>query len=252
MRRIKRRALPAQAAGYLRRKQAHLDRSGNGSRADELWKTARKTKALRQVVHVLRQMARRRQRCMFCEDSRGTDVEHFWPKRKYPQRAFDWQNFLLVCSGCNRAKGDRFPLDAHNQPLLIDPTAEDPWDYLFFDPVTGNLAARYAPEGVRKPKGVATLALLPLRDEAITEGRRRSYRQLSNAVREFLSSYAARLDDLGKSRLIGELQRAVEESSNYGLGQWVFCKDGQHSDPFSKLRASHPTLWAQMRSLVTQ
>ena len=251
MRRIRRRDLPRRVDGYLRRKQAELDAAGNGSRVERLWRNARKTKAFRGLLGVLHHMARSRLRCMFCEDSRGTDIEHFWPKGRYPQRAFDWENLLLICSGCNRAKGDRFPLDAGKEPLLIDPTAEDPWDHLFFDPVTGNLAPRYGPDGIPRTKATHTLDILPLCDEAITEGRRRSYRRLVGAVRAFLSQYSRGLDAAANSRLVLELRQAVQDSDDYGLGQWAFSRDGACSDPFSALRASYPTIWAELRDLVT-
>jgi len=252
MRKIERRPLPAAADRFLRRKQSELDAEGNGAHAATLWGKARKTVALRATLVVLGQMARERQRCMFCEDSHGTDIDHFWPKSKYPRRTFDWVNLLLVCARCNRAKGQSFPLDDRGEPLLIDPTAEDPWAFLFYDSVTGNLAPRYRPDGCPEPKGVTTIKSLPLRHETITEGRLRSQRQMKRAVAAFLAESTAAPHGKAKARLAEELHQAVRDSDDCGLGQWFFCKDGQQSEPFATLRRAHPTVWQELQQLVTR
>jgi len=134
MRRITRRTLTTRVARFLRSRQAQVD--GGGSAA-ALWNRARRSKAMQVVEETLRRMGGRRQRCMFCEDSRGTDIDHFWPKVPYPERTFVWENLLWVCAGCNRKKGPRFVLDDQGTPLLIDPTAEDPWNHLFSMPIRG-------------------------------------------------------------------------------------------------------------------
>jgi len=129
-----------------------------------------------------------RERCMYCLDSHGTDIEHFWPKAPYPERMFTWSNLLLCCAECGRLKGDRFPLDV-GRPMLIDPTAEEPWQYLDFDPETGNLVARFDLDADDwSAKGQKTVELLQLdRREALATGYRRTYRRLAAVVEHFLS-----------------------------------------------------------------
>jgi len=188
---------------------------------------------------------------MFCEDSRGTDIEHFWPKSTYPARTFDWLNLLLVCGGCNQAKGARFPLDAQGSPLLIDPTAEDPWDYLFFDAETGNVTARFTKDGLPHPKGKATMALLlPLKEEAVTEGRLQAWRNLARAVRAFLAEYSNATDEPDQQRSVVELRRAVYDNDSYGLGQWFLWRDGQETEPFRMFRARYPEVWSEIQRAV--
>lgn len=58
--------------------------------------------------------------------------------------AFEWQNMYGCCAMCNRAKGSRFPVAGkrltyrdreemtREQPLLLDPCADDPDDHLLF------------------------------------------------------------------------------------------------------------------------
>jgi len=190
MRQIARHSLPPRVETYLARKQGEIDA---GRPVQPTWETARRTQTMAQVAQVLATMSGKRKRCMFCGDSRSTDIEHFWPKIRYRQRVFRWDNLLWICSGCNRQKGDRFSLDGQHRPLLIDPTAEDPWDFLYFDGHTGIITARYDPATARPyAKGVHTAdpAILPLNIEAVTEGRLRTRRNLLRAVQGFLTRMA--------------------------------------------------------------
>ncbi len=47
--------------------------------------------------------------CSFCESLMNASlaVEHVLPKRHHPERALDWDNFLLACVNCNSSKGSR-------------------------------------------------------------------------------------------------------------------------------------------------
>jgi len=118
------------------------------------WANRTTNKAFREIREVLAQMAPGAGLCMYCEVSLGNTVDHFWPKEKYPGRAFDWRNYLWSCSICNTDhKGTKFPRDAHGGPLLINPAEEDPGLHLDFSPSTGKLT------GVT-PKGKATIEAL--------------------------------------------------------------------------------------------
>ena len=90
------------------------------------------------------------QRCGYCEVSVGDEIEHIRPKNLYPEQTFVWENYLLACGGCNRAKGGKFPIfdgdgdlvnvargrdasglePAPGTPALIDPRREDPLEFL--------------------------------------------------------------------------------------------------------------------------
>src|SRR5712691_1512173 len=119
MRKITREPIDRRTTAYLTKRQ---DRVNKGEVGDPAWKSARQTQTMQRVFHTLVSMAGKRVRCMYCEDSRGTDIDHYWPKADYPIKVFRWENMLLACSGCNRSKGRKFPLDKHGDPLLIDPT----------------------------------------------------------------------------------------------------------------------------------
>jgi len=250
MRRIVRQPLSRTTEKRLAGYQRRVD---SGESVQTVWKRARGTRTLRnEVAGTLRRMAGRRERCFFCEDSRGTDVEHFWPKQPYPERAFQWLNLLFACAGCNRRKGDRFPLDEAGLPLLIDPTSDDPWDHLFLDTDTGFLVARWH-EATGKPdrRGEITTddSLLRLNTEAVTEGRLRTIRRLRRAVRGFLHEMAQN-GAAGDAR--EHFLAAVVDNDDYGISCWFFHRDGGTESPFAELRARFPEVWETAQALVSR
>lgn len=246
MRQSPRLPLPTKASHFLSRKQTEVN---GGADATATWTKARTTKSIGDVYSVLATMAGRRARCMFCGDSRGTDIEHFYPKRRYPVKTFVWPNLLLACAGCNRQKGDRLELDDLGDPLLIDPTAEDPWDFLFFDSATGWITARYQPDGTTSSKGEYTCReeVLPLNVEAVTDGRCRTRRNLKRAVQHFVerAGQGAQLEVHAD-----ELAAAVHDNDDYGLAAWFFLRDGREEPPFSDLRKRYPSTWVRLEQAV--
>lgn len=245
MRRIHRRLLNKRTQTFLEKRQDRVDRGNPVLRA---WSSARSTAALQHVFATLVAMVGIRARCYFCGDSRGTDIDHFRPKSRYPDSVFAWPNFLLVCAGCNRKKADQFPLDQQCQPLLIDPTKEDPWDYLYFDPETGQVVARWdlhrdAPD----PKGATTTdsSLLPLNIEAVTEGRRRLVRRLVRAVRSYMLDA---IESANREKAFHILQRDLLDNDDYGLTHWFFLRDGQHAAPFKALQEQYPQEWQRLQA----
>lgn len=142
MRRIHRQALTEDTLAGLAALTAEVisDADPKG-RASKKW-DSKPDNVFGEIRTVLVQMASGRARCMYCEDSAGTDIEHFRPKATYPEVAFVWDNYLLACSHCNsNRKRNLFPLDEGGSPLLIDPSAEDPTEHLEFSPSTGHFVA---------------------------------------------------------------------------------------------------------------
>jgi uncharacterized protein (TIGR02646 family) len=181
-------------------------------------------------------MAGATERCMYCEDSHGTDIEHFRPKTPFPQYLFIWPNMLLCCAECGRLKGQQFPTDATETPLLIDPTAEDPWDHLDFDPDTGNVVARFLPdENAFSTKGEKTVELLHLdRREALSRVYRRSYLRIAKIVAAVLDAPEPEAEALVEQ---------LRECDDSGLLSWCLSGNGQYLEPFSRLRTDCPLLW---------
>lgn len=138
MRRIYQRKLSHRAKRMLaERRKKVLDAPDRAAEAARLWQQ-KSGKSWDEIRATLAAMATGVERCMYCEDSEGTDIEHFYPKSRYPEDAYEWDNYLLACSRCNsNYKRDHFPVNDEGWPLLIKPTHEDPADYIEYSPTTG-------------------------------------------------------------------------------------------------------------------
>jgi hypothetical protein len=125
-----RQPLPAEISTALAARTANLRTSANRYEdARKAWKTASGIRrGLKQHLGIA---CVRPAFCMYCHESRGTDVDHYEPIKRDPLRTFDWHNHLLACSYCNQqAKQEVFPLDAAGQPLLLDPASDDAADHM--------------------------------------------------------------------------------------------------------------------------
>lgn len=242
MRRVQREAVDGAAQSYLERRQTKANAQLVAGKLDvnNTWKSARQSKIMDSVLATLQSMMGVRHRCMYCLDSHGCDIEHFRPKSSYPKWMFKWNNLLLCCTECGRIKGSQFPLDG-KRPMLIDPTKEEPWDYLDFDPITGNMTARFDLQANDFfAKGQYTVSTLQLdRREALAAGYAQTYRKLCAVINGFLNTPGQTKDDL--------IARLLQEDE-HGLLGWCFKGAGQNELPFSQLKTWHPQVWRACRA----
>jgi uncharacterized protein (TIGR02646 family) len=238
MRRVVRLGLSADVVRYLKRRQQRADdeQAAGTLEVDKAWKSACQTLKIKSVRATLKQMAGGRQRCMYCSDSAGTDIEHSWPKSVYTERMFQWLNMLLCCTGCGRdCKGTKFPLDKGN-PVLLDPTTDDPWQFLDFSTTTGILFPLADIDGRTTTKGKKTVELLKLdqRDE-VNIGYQKSFRRIKRAID---AAVAERAPDATV------LIHALTDADDHGLLGWCFRGNGMNESPLSELRQTHLAVWA--------
>ncbi len=94
------------------------------------------------------------ERCVYCEDSKADEVEHICPKALYPEKCFEWENYVYACGTCNGPKNNQFAVfrddngalellnvkvgeeliePINGKPVLINPRFEDPMDYCILD-----------------------------------------------------------------------------------------------------------------------
>jgi uncharacterized protein (TIGR02646 family) len=236
MRRVKRDGLASETMNALQLFQNDANNQHKQGNLDPIkhWKGKRKTKPLLAVCAVLKRMAGTRERCMYCVDSEGSDIEHFWPKTRHSNKMYQWKNLLIACSQCGRFKGEQFPLCSSGKPLLIDPSAEDPWEYLDFDPDTGNLNARYLLSlADYSRKGQETVTVLRLdKREGISAGYRKTYRRLCQLVTEWTNQ-----------RLAKDYVERLREADDHGLLGWFLRGSGQNEPVFSRFREHHQDAW---------
>ncbi|MBB4755180.1 hypothetical protein [Actinoplanes lobatus] len=223
-------ARPLTEALFRRQIQA----AATGDVAKE-WENFRKTVAGNAVAERLAFMAGTRARCYYCSDSRGTDIEHFKPIVGYSEEAFKWKNFLYVCTGCNRYKSNKFPVDSLGKPLLINPTWCDPWRFLFLDTATGVVVERDL-GGTLDPRAVETLKIIKtLSTEAAEEGRSRVIRRLAYAAEEVLAGS-------NEAKVCQRLAREVADD-DFGISRWFAIWDGADEAPFSLIRTGNHSVW---------
>jgi uncharacterized protein (TIGR02646 family) len=196
MRQIQRLLLGPRAIGILHERSTRVQKAAAPKQeAARLW-GLRSNKTFHEINDVLEQMSLGRRRCMYCEDNEGTDIDHFWPKSTYPERAFDWDNYLLACSGCNsNYKRDQFPTK-HGKPILLDPTTDDPMEHMVLVPETGEFVDL-------TPRGAKSIAVFGLTRETLQRGR-----ALAWALAEQLISAFARHKrdgDIAKAKAIQTL-----------------------------------------------
>jgi hypothetical protein len=115
MKKLTRLPLPTRIEAYLRRKAQAV--SAQPAAVERIWKQARQTQTIQQLVMWLKGMNQGRETCMYCEHNEATTVDHFQPRSRHPQGAFEWDNLNYACQPCNQQKGAAF------SALLLNPTA---------------------------------------------------------------------------------------------------------------------------------
>ena len=192
-------ALPAADAAQLANVQASLDAAGDyAARVTEGKKRwATKPDALfGRIRKMLEDMCSGNIRCIYCEDSRGDEIEHMRPKDLYPETVFVWDNYVLACGPCNGPKNNRFSVvpagtttlvdvtrkprtvvttPAAGMPALINPRTENPLSFLWLDFGTFRFVPN-AESPVEKLRAQYTIDVLRLnaRDELV-RGRKAAY-----------------------------------------------------------------------------
>ena len=240
MRRVLRLPLSSRSAQTLQQRQTQILQKHQAKtlKVEAEWKQARRNKPLQEAVALLKTMAGTGERCMYCCHSHGTDIEHFWPKSRYPDKMFQWENMLFCCTECGRFKGAEFPFDQQGQPAIVDPSAENPWSFLDFDPLTGNIVPRFDLQlNGYSFKGQHTVRLLQLdQREALAEEYRKTFRRLRKVIEQAIEN---------PPMTVQTLWDELCAQDDHGLLGWFFDGIGTMFEPFAQFIAQYPHLWAE-------
>lgn len=236
--------LDAETAQGLATYQAEVDGAGDYAARVEAGESLfsrynrRRNRVFDVVRRTLEDMCFGVQRCGYCEDSVGDEIEHIRPKSLYPERTFAWENYLLACGGCNRAKGGNFSVldggglvnvarrpgapvlePAAGTPALIDPRREDPLKFLALEiEDTFQFLPHEDLGGADEKRAAHTIKLLKLNRDG-----------LSRARRQACGHYRARLAEYRHDRDAGASAAQLE----------MMREDIRTCD--------HPTVWREMQ-----
>jgi len=247
MRRVNRPELSEEISQYLATLQNRID--NEEWNVKEPWDTAKgltdSEGVFDTIVDVLKHMTIPKCRCMYCLGE-GNQVEHFRPKArtKYPEHTFKWENMLWSCGVCNNAKSHNFPTDPANDrngaPLIVDPSVEEPWDFLKLDKKTWHLSPRYdKAKGATSAKGSATVFHLKLDRDSLEDSLEDSYAGLIRYINRFIDSDEQDIQSLIDDCFIAD--------KNDLLG-WCFYGLGQNEEPFAILQRNYPQAWASLKT----
>lgn len=110
--------------------------------------------------------------CVYCEtklDLENSQIEHIKPKDKFPKILDDYSNYLVSCINskcCGQYKGSKW------DEKFINPTLENPFDYLTYDMMTGEIKP-IAKEGIRYEKAERTIEILNLNNKRLCGARKK-------------------------------------------------------------------------------
>ncbi|MEI6949929.1 hypothetical protein V9K67_22270 [Paraflavisolibacter sp. H34] len=245
-------ALPAAAVTLLNTYQGEVDamptfpeRVAEAKRLFSL-RNKRNNPAFREVRKNLAEMSGGTERCNYCEDSKGDEVEHIYPKNFYPEKCFQWTNYCYACGPCNGPKDNQFavvetgtgnevlidklPAGANipsGYVLLINPRTEDPMEFLFLDIVNTFNFTPFKSGAKEKRRAEYTIDVLGLNSRSyLVKARKYAYLSYRARLREYVHK-----KDAGVSQV--ELDALIE---------------AQKSD-------HHRTVWCEMkrqRSLIAE
>lgn len=241
----------AAALAQLREWQAQVDALGSHADRVERGKSLfashnrEDDPAFSEVRHALNALCSGPRRCMYCEDSAATQVEHFRPQAHFPALALTWGNYLYICGGCNVSKGDRFALltarpvrqlvesrsrstppvaPPSGQDVALHPRRDDPLACLTLDLVqTFAFVPRPGSSPWQRLRAEYTIRLCGLNRDPLLDERENAY----HTFRDRLSCYAQLLESGAAAGELSVRKRRL-------------------------LGGSHPTVWREMQRQHTR
>lgn len=173
---LRRRTLPAAEQAILLGYQNQLAGVGRNSPVIRtMWNRFTKDDQARPYI-AARLRAHSAVKCMYCETNSAKTIDHYYPKLKYPQFTFAWDNLLWACGPCNLAKRNEFPLQGRRGPLFLNPMVDDPIEFFVINLDTGWMSPRPGIGRAAARRARATIDQFKLNRVDLPEQRRRAAR----------------------------------------------------------------------------
>lgn len=167
-------------------------------------------------------------KCGYCERSEAVSIDHFWPKHHYPERTWDWENFIVACSTCQEKKLDRVPVNDMGH-RMVNPREEEPLNFLRMNPVDGKIYARPTGDG-REQRGAFTITILHLdKRPALDKDRQMIYRYVQLLIVKIIH---ARTPDTERTKAWEDLKLLLDErQSSLAIIQQLFTLPPPDMEP---------------------
>jgi uncharacterized protein (TIGR02646 family) len=232
--------------------------------AVRLW-SGKASAAFDEIKATLKEMCVAVEICVYCENNEATDIEHIYPKKLYPGKAFNWENYVLACGKCNsHHKSDKFrifplknsadiedvtpPRGTYRQPanddaLFLNQRKDDPLDFLELDLLNQRfIFVEKFPEGTREyHRAKYTIELLGLNTRgALIAARKNAARFYIGRLEKYVNAK--------NSTSFPELKDAVDdfgtidETADFN-SEKVRILESIKNDV---LENSHPTVWKEL------
>ncbi|MGA5696766.1 P-loop NTPase fold protein (plasmid) [Bacillus cereus] len=173
-------------------------------------------------------------KCVYCETFLGRigngDVDHFFPKSRYPDLTFEWSNMFFACNTCNSLKANKDP----NSFKIVHPSQDNPSDHL-----KKNREGVYIPLTEKGSNTINLFRLNSLKKAEHNMMQRLFDRMTSNPKGEDgLNDQVASEDLLGRELLVNELSSfytEYNEGNSSPLYIGIFSRWGMGKSSFIEM-----------------
>jgi uncharacterized protein (TIGR02646 family) len=242
-------------------KQSFEDKAKEAVR---LW-SGKASAAFDEIKATLKEMCVAVEICVYCENNEATDIEHIYPKKLYPEKAFNWENYVLACGKCNsHHKSDKFkifplqnsadgedvtpPRGTYRQPanddaLFLNQRKDNPLDFLELDLLNQRfIFTEKFPAGTREyHRAKYTIELLGLNTRgALIAARKNAARFYIGRLEKYVGAK--------NSANFQELKDAVDDFGTIDETANFNSEKARILESIKKdiLENSHPTVWKEL------
>ena len=119
--------------------------------------------------------------CAYCEEYCDGEVDHFRPKSRFPEKTYEWSNWVFACHTCNNIKGKKWPPGGYVNPCAKTKPAY-PESYFTFDTLTGEILPKEGLTSGRHEKAKQMIDELKLNEHHHLKKRRAQLDLVSQVI----------------------------------------------------------------------